>query len=266
MTLPLRNLIVNASQVLTIAGPPRPRAGVEMSSLGLIRDGAILVEDGRIVAVGRKDVVLREEKARSAFLIDAGGRVVLPGFVDSHAHPVFALPRLDDFEKRLKGVAYAEIARSGGGILSSVDGVRGTKEERLAKNLEHWAELFLSCGTTTLEAKSGYGLDLETELKMLRAIRSVQERTPLEIVPTFLGAHALPFELKGRKEEYVRRVCEDFIPRVAKGNLARFADVFCEKDYFTVEDAEKIFRRRPHGLGLKIHAEQLTRSGGALLA
>lgn len=256
------SLVVNCSQLLLMSGPDRPRAGKEMSSLTPVRDGAVLVEDGKILAAGLRDVVMRREEAARARLIDAGGRVVLPGFVDSHSHPVFAAPRLDDFEGRLKGASYADLAAKGGGILFTVNGVRGASEDALAQGLAERAARFLECGTTTLEAKSGYGLDADNELKLLRVIKRAAAASPLELVPTVLGAHAVPPELKGRADEYIERVCSQLIPAAAKDKLAAFADVFCEKGYFSVEQAKKVFEAaRKAGLGVKVHAEQLSRSG-----
>jgi len=262
-----RTLILNAGQLLTMAGPDAARRGREMSSVGLVRGGAVLVDDGQILAAGLHDIVLKHPTAGAAKILDAGGRVVLPGFVDSHAHPVFAAPRLTDFEARLKGATYQEIAAAGGGILSTVNGVRGAKQEKLASNLAHWAQRFIECGTTTLEAKSGYGLDLETELKMLRAVAAASAQTPLQFVPTLLGAHAVPPELKDRREDYLKRVCEEMIPAVARENLARFADVFCEQGFFSLEEAARVRESAARaGLGFKIHAEQLSRSGSVGMA
>ncbi|MBI4377402.1 MAG: imidazolonepropionase [Elusimicrobia bacterium] len=265
----MRVLIINASQLLTLTGPDRPRAGREMSSLGLIRDGAVLIdEEGLIIASGPRDRVQKQAGERISYqLIDAGGRVVLPGFVDSHAHPVFSGPRLDDFERRIQGRSYADIAAMGGGILWTVNGVRGASEQSLADGLRAWARLFLQAGTSTLEAKSGYGLSLEDELKILRVIRAVGREGPLELIATFLGAHAVPPELKGRKDEYMRRVCEEMLPVVSREGLARFVDVFCDEGYFTPEHAERLFKAASQaGLGAKIHAEQLSLTGGSRLA
>ncbi len=263
----MRRLVLNCGQLLTMTGPDRARAGSEMGKLGLIRDGAVLVEDGRIVAAGLKDLVLKDERAASARIVDAGGRVVLPGFVDSHSHPVFAAERLDDFEGRVKGKSYAELAAAGGGILSTVAKVRGTTQAKLAEGLVERASRFLECGTTTLEAKSGYGLDLDSELKMLRAIKDAQARTPLELIPTFIGAHAYPAEMSDRKEEYLARVCEEMIPAVVKEKLATFVDAFCEQGYFSVEDCGRIFKAAQQaGLRPRLHAEQLSRSGSVALA
>src|SRR3989338_2960735 len=250
-----------------MTGPDRARCGREMSSVGLILDGAVLIEDGVIAASGPRERVLRHEGASSARPIDAKGGVVLPGFVDSHSHPVFAQPRLEDFEKRIQGAGYAEIAASGGGILSTVNGVRGASRETLSAALRDRAAKFLAGGTTTLEAKSGYGLDLETELKMLRVMREVSAQGPLEIIATFIGAHALPPEMAGRRGGDVGRGCEEMIPAVAREGLARFADVFCEKGYFTPEDSRQVLQAAlKSGLKTKIHAEQLSRSGGVALA
>jgi imidazolonepropionase len=263
----MKRLILNAGQLLTMAGPDAPRRGKEMGKVGMIRDGAVLVEDGKILAAGLRDLVLKHEAAPQARIVDAMGKVVLPGFVDSHSHPIFAAPRLEDFEGRLRGATYAELAAKGGGILSTVNGVRGATEQSLADQLAARAAKFLECGTTTLEVKSGYGLDFETELKMLRVVKSVASHFPLELIPTFIGAHAVPPELKDRHEEYVRRVCDEMIPKVGAEKLARFADIFCDRGYFTVEDSGRVFKAAAKaGLGLKIHAEQLTRSGAAKLA
>jgi imidazolonepropionase len=263
----MRYLIVNASQLLMMNGPDRARHGPEMSSIGLVRDGAVLVEEGKILAAGLPDLVAAHELAAKARILDAGGRVILPGFVDSHTHPVFAGPRLKDFESRLKGRSYADIAAEGGGILSTVNGVRRASLNSLTESLRHRAGRFLECGTTTIEAKSGYGLELDSELKMLRAIRSVDEAGPLEIIATFLGAHALPVEMRHDREGYLKRLCEEMLPAVAKEKLARFADVFCEKGFFTVAEAQRIFAAAAQaGLLPKIHAEQLTRSASLTMA
>jgi len=255
-------LILNASEILTMAGPDGPRSGRDKGALGLLRDGAVLIEKGKIVAAGPKAVVLTDPLAKGAKILSAEGRVLLPGFVDAHTHPVFAAPRLDDFAARISGKSYAEIAQRGGGILHTVNGVRGSKEADLTAGLRLRALDFIASGTTTIEAKSGYGLDLDNELKILRVMRTVSARGPLEIVATFLGAHAVPPELKGKKDEFIERVCATMIPRVAEEKLAIFVDLFCEKGYFDLGDLELVAAAGARaGLKLKVHAEQLSRMG-----
>ncbi len=255
-------LILNASQILTMAGPSGPRSGKDKDTLGLVRDGAALIEKGRIIAVGPKAAVLSEPMAQGAKILSAEGRVLLPGFIDAHTHPVFAAPRLEDFEARIAGKSYAEIAAQGGGILSTVNGVRGSKEADLAKGLIRRAHNFIASGTTTIEAKSGYGLDLDNELKLLRVLRSVSACGPLEIVPTFLGAHCVPPEFQGQKEKFIERVCSQMIPRVGSEKLAVFVDLFCEKGWFDLADLERVaVAGSKAGLKLKVHCEQLSRMG-----
>ncbi|HAH05569.1 MAG TPA: imidazolonepropionase [Elusimicrobia bacterium] len=262
----MKQLIVNAD-LATFSGPEGPRAGAEMRSLGLIRGGAVLMDGGKIVSSGLKELVLKHPDAGKARLLDAGGRLLLPGFVDCHTHPVFAEPRLRDYGLRAQGKTYEEIAAEGGGIVSSVRAVRGASQEDLARGLFERARRFLECGTTTLEAKSGYGLDPDSELKMLRAMKAAAAGSPLEILPTFLGAHAVPPEYAGRTDDYVRLLVSEVLPVVAREGLARFADAFCEEGYFSPEQAEFYLKAcQGAGLGLRLHAEQFTRCGGALLA
>jgi imidazolonepropionase len=258
----MATLILNASEILTMAGPDGPRAGADKGALGALRDGAVLIDKGLIVAAGPKPIVLTNPLAKGAKILSAEGRVLMPGFVDAHTHPVFHGMRLDDFEARLAGKSYAEIAQRGGGILSTVNGVRGSKEADLAAGLRMRALDFIASGTTTIEGKSGYGLDLDNELKQLRVLRAVSARGPLEIVATFLGAHAVPPEFKGRKDEFVERVCETMIPRVGEEKLAVFVDLFCEKGWFDLADLARIAAAGAKaGLKLKIHSEQLSRMG-----
>jgi imidazolonepropionase len=255
-------LVLNASQLLTMAGSPAPRAGREKGVTGLLRDGAVLIDAGKIVAAGPRERVLAHPAAEGARRLSAAGGVLTPGFVDAHTHPLFAAPRLDDFEGRIAGAGYADLAARGGGILSTVNGVRGATESDLAAGLRRRAHDFLACGTTTIEAKSGYALDLDGELKMLRALRTVSAAGPLEIVATALGAHAVPPELRGRKAEYLDRVCGDLIPRAAAEGLAKFVDIFCEDGYFDLADLERVADAGAKaGLGLKVHSEQLSRMG-----
>ncbi|MDQ3753433.1 MAG: imidazolonepropionase [Acidobacteriota bacterium] len=258
--------VINCAQLVTLAGPARPRVGAEMCELGIIEDGVMLVNDGRIEAVGaRREIesLITDETE----IVDAGGRVVLPGFVDAHAHPVFAGTRADEFEQRALGATYQEIAAAGGGIRATVRKTRVATEDELVAAGKRYAEWFLRGGTTTVEAKSGYGLSLEDELKILRAIWRLNAETPLRYVPTFLGAHDVPDEYRSRREEYVRLVIGEMLPRVAEEKLAKFCDVFCEERVFTLEESRRILSAaRAQGLGLRMHADQLSLSGGAQLA
>jgi imidazolonepropionase len=234
-----------------------------MSELAVIRDGGMLIREGKIEIVGSSEEVAKN--ARDVEIIDAGGRVVLPGFVDAHTHLVFAGNRLDDFERRARGETYEQIAKAGGGIWSTEKKTRAATSEDLFDQAQTHAEWFLRCGTTTIEAKSGYGLTVEDELKILRVMRQLNEEEPLEIVPTFLGAHAVPREMDA--DEYIGLVITEMLPRLAKEKLAEFCDVFCEHGYFTIEQAKRILTAaRKLGLGLRIHADQLSNSGAAQLA
>jgi imidazolonepropionase len=255
--------VLHASQLITVAGPKRPRVGAELAELAVIRDGGMLIREGKIEIVGSSEEVAKN--ARDAEIIDAGGRVVLPGFVDAHTHLVFAGNRLDDFERRAHGETYEQIAKAGGGIWSTVKKTRAASGEDLFNQAQTHAEWFLRCGTTTIEAKSGYGLTVEDELKILRVMRRLNKEKPLEIIPTFLGAHAVPREMDAN--EYIDVVIDEILPRIASEKLAEFGDVFCERGYFTIEQSRRILTAaRKLGLRLRIHADQLTDSGGAQLA
>jgi imidazolonepropionase len=255
--------ILHASQLITLAGPKRPRVGAEMSELAIIRDGGMLIREGKIEMVGSSEEVAKN--AGHVEIVDAGGRVVLPGFVDAHTHLAFAGNRLDDFERRARGETYEQIAKAGGGIWSTVEKTRAVSGEDLFNQAQTHVELFLRCGTTTIEAKSGYGLTVEDELKILRVMRRLNEEKPLEIVPTFLGAHAVPREMDA--DEYIDLVIDEMLPRIAKEKLAEFCDVFCEHGYFTIDQSKRILTAATKlGLGLRIHADQLSNSGAAQLA
>ncbi|MGE0884955.1 MAG: imidazolonepropionase [Blastocatellales bacterium] len=258
--------LVNCSQLVTLAGPERPRVGEEMRELSIIKNGAMIVRDGLIETVGTPEEV---EPAITADceIIDANQRIVLPGFVDAHTHPVFAGNRADEFELRAAGATYQEIAAAGGGIRSTVGKTRQASEDELIESGKRYAEWFLRCGTTTVEAKSGYGLTTEDELKMLRAIRRLNEETPLEYVPTFLGAHVVPEEFKGRNSAYVDLIIEEMLPKVVEERLAEYCDVFCEEGAFTIEESRRVLTAAKRlGLNLRVHADQLTLGGGAKLA
>lgn len=255
--------VLRASQLVTLTGPKRPRAGRELSELVIIPDGGMLIRNGRIDVVAPSNEI--EKKAGDAEVIDARGKIVLPGFVDAHTHLVFAGNRLDDFERRARGDTYEQIARAGGGIWSTVEKTRAASEDDLLMQGRKHADWFLRCGTTTLESKSGYGLTLEDELKILRVMKRLNQETLLEIVPTFLGAHAVPRTMHA--DEYVDLVVDEMLPRVTSGNLAEFCDVFCERNYFNVDQSRRILSAaKKLGLKLRIHADQLSNSGASTLA
>jgi imidazolonepropionase len=258
--------LVNCSQLVTLAGAPRPRVGAEMRELAIISNGAMLIRGGRIEAVGsRKEI--EDRLNGGAQIIDAEGRVVTPGFVDAHTHLVFAANRADEFEMRCSGTTYQEIARQGGGILSTVRRTRAATEGDLLATAQKHASWFLRAGTTTIEAKSGYGLSVEAEMKILRVVQQAGKTTPLRCVPTFLGAHEVPEEFLGQTSAYVELVIEEMLPLVASHQLASFCDVFCEPHIFDQPAAGRILQAaRRWGFGLRIHADQFSCSGGALLA
>ncbi|MEP6602598.1 MAG: imidazolonepropionase [Spartobacteria bacterium] len=262
--------VLNASQLVTLAGPKRPRTGAELSELGIIRGGGMLIRDGKIDIVAPTEEIktnltgLTGQVWEDVEIVDVAGRVVLPGFVDAHTHLVFAGNRLDDFERRARGETYEQIAKAGSGIWSTVEKTRAANDVDLAAQAKKHAQWFLQCGTTTVEAKSGYGLTLEDELKILRVIRQVNEETSLECVPTFLGAHAVPREQSANA--YVDLVKNEMLPRVASEKLAEFCDIFCERGYFDIEQSRKILTAaKKLGFKLRAHVDQLTNSGGAKL-
>lgn len=261
-------VLKNLSQVLTLAGSAAPRLGHRMSDPGIIRDGAVAVRGDKIAWVGPSGE-LSAEAQRGCRVIDGAGSglVAIPGFVDSHTHPVFGGLRADEYEQRALGRSYSEIAEAGGGIRASVRQLRATSLEQLVDIAEGYFNLFLAYGTTCIEAKSGYGLSLDEEVKMLKAIEILKGRSSLETVATFLGAHDVPDEFRSSREEYVLRIIEEMIPFVAGRGLARFCDVFCDRAHFSVEESRRILlAARSAGLGLRIHAEELGPTGGAALA
>ncbi len=258
--------IINCSQLVTLSGPARPRVGPELRELAIVEDGGMLVREGRIATVGRRSEI---EKLinNDREVVDAGGRIVLPGFVDAHTHPVFGGTRAHEFEERSQGATYQEIAARGGGIQSTVNATRSATLDELVVSGKRYAEWFIRNGTTTVEAKSGYGLTLADELKILRAIRKLDEETPLSYVPTFLGAHSIPAEYKSRRREYISLIIDEMLPRIAQAKLAEYCDVFCEANVFTLDESRQILSAaRAQGLGLRIHADQLSLSVGAKLA
>jgi imidazolonepropionase len=259
-------LLVNIGQLLTLrpgSAKAGPRRGSDLKELGIIKDGAVLCLDRKIVSVGTAKDALRDTWLKrnhsKVTEIDCAGQVVLPGFVDSHTHPVFVGPRLVDFEKRIEGASYEEISAAGGGIRSSVDVVRKASKVRLAAKVVMVLREMAAHGTTTVEAKSGYGLTVESELKSLEAIREAASRWPGTVVATLLGAHVVPKEFQGCSQKYVEIVCKDMIPRAATRKLAQFVDVFCDKGAFTAEETEQIFEAAAtHGLSVRAHMGQLS--------
>jgi imidazolonepropionase len=261
-------LLINIGQLLTLKSSsdrPGPRRGRDLKELGILEDAAVLCLGGKIVSVGKSKDALRDswlkKNRKTVIEIDCERQVVLPGFVDSHTHPAFVAPRLVDFEKRISGATYEEIADAGGGIRSSVDGVRKATKTHLAENVFQMLREVSEQGTTTVEAKSGYGLTLESELKSLDAIATAAARWSGTVVATLLGAHVLPKEFQDRSREYIELVCEKMIPRVAKRKLAQFVDVFTERGAFSAEDTAKIFEAaEKHGLGTRAHICQLSQT------
>jgi imidazolonepropionase len=255
---PHATILTHASQLLTLRGIA-PRRASAMADLGIIEDGAVLIENGKVAAVGTTDDL--RTLANNADELECSGKVVLPGFVDSHTHPVFSAPRLIDFEKRISGATYEEIAAAGGGIRASIRGVRESSAEELAEHVLLALREMQSSGTTTVEAKSGYGLDLASELKALEAIRRAAQQWPGTIISTLLGAHVVPPEFREHPDEYVRMVCEEMIPTAAQRKLAEYVDVFCERGAFTLDQSLRILRAAvQHGLKTRIHVGQLTQT------
>jgi imidazolonepropionase len=251
----------NIGQLLTLRGDAKARRGAALRELGIIEDGAVLLRDGKIAAVGGTREVVRSLKKDKEKIqeVDCRGKIVLPGFVDSHTHPVFSAPRLIDFEKRTAGADYDEIAEAGGGIRASIRGVREASRAALTAAVLRAFEEMASHGTTTIEAKSGYGLDFASEIKSLEAIRAAARKFPGTVVATLLGAHTVPPEHRGDPEKYVRMVCGEMIPEVARKKLAEYVDVFCERGAFTPEQSERILRTaKEHGMAVRAHVNQLT--------
>jgi imidazolonepropionase len=260
-------LIRHAGQLLTLRGPDGPRRGEALSDLGLIRDGAVLIRGGLIEAAGSAEEVERlAAETRNVAELDAAGRVVMPGFVDSHTHLVFSHPRLLDYEMRIRGADYHQIAEAGGGILSSVKTLRAAAPEDLEAQARRAVRQFARHGTTTIEAKSGYGLDETAELKTLVVLAAI-DGLPLDIVPTYLGAHLVPPEHAPDPDAYIAWMCEEMMPRIRRQRLATFADVYCDRGAFTLHQARRYLEcAQQLGFELKIHAEQFTHTGAVRLA
>jgi imidazolonepropionase len=256
--------IIGCSQLVTLRGPARPRVGGEMRDLGIVENGAVLINGEKIVEAGPADSIRIPSKCQ---VVDAGRRLVMPGLIDAHTHPVFAGNRADEFEERIAGATYAEIAARGGGIRSTVEKTRAASEDELLEIARRHARQFLRCGTTTIEAKSGYGLTVDDELKLLRVIQKLNAEGAIRAVPTFLGAHEIPAEFRERPRDYLELIIRDMLPKVAGQRLAEYCDVFCEPGIFGVVESRQVLQAaRSLGLGIRMHVDQLSDSNGAALA
>jgi imidazolonepropionase len=262
-------LVEHAAQLVTVAGSPdRPRTGRAMQEVGVIPDGAVAVADGQIVAVGSThEVRALAQPSATTRRIDAGGRVVLPGFVDPHTHLVFAGSRADEFEARLRGATYQQIAAAGGGILNTVAATRAASEAALVELGVARLDRMLACGTTTAEVKSGYGLSVDDELKLLRVAHRLSSRHAVDLLPTVLAAHAVPAEYASNPEAYVSLIVQEILPAVADEDLAEFCDVFIDVNAFTTAQARTVLEAGDElGLVPKLHADEFGDFGGARLA
>jgi len=259
--------LINITQLVTVPSHgKRLKRGPEMSDIGVIENAAVIIADDTITWCGRMED-LSMGTIKEATVLDCLNRLVMPGFVDSHTHLLFAGSREAEFAMRAAGATYQEIADKGGGILSTVKQVRSSSKKDLKKNARRWLHKLLQHGTTTVEIKSGYGLDMETEVRMLEAINELNAEEVISIVPTFLGAHAVPPELRKQKAEYVREVVDRMIPYIGSKRLALFCDVFCEKGYFTAAESRAILNQgKQFNLAPKLHADELNPTGGAELA
>ncbi|MDG5472691.1 imidazolonepropionase [Jeotgalibacillus sp. ET6] len=262
--------IKHASQLITMEpGLTGPRTGSGMSELGIIEDGSVWMESGKVIRTGTTRQLEREfeNRVQEAEVVDASGKLVTPGLVDPHTHLVFGGTREEEFERRLEGASYMEIMNAGGGIHATSRMTRDATEEELFEQAYARLDSFLKHGVTTLEGKSGYGLNTETELKQLRVMKKLNSVHPIDLISTFMGAHAVPHEYKGQEEAYVNLLIETMIPIVAKEGLARFNDVFCEKNVFTPTQSERILEAgKRFGLVPKVHADEIEPYGGAELA
>lgn len=260
--------IKHASQLATLKGTNGPRTKMEMSELGIIEDGSILIEDGVIKAVGTtKELEELYSKRSDIHIIDAKNHLVTPGLIDPHTHVVYGGSREREFEMRLEGASYMDIMNAGGGIHATTRMTREASENELVEQTTRRLDSFLMHGVTTVEAKSGYGMNLETELKQLRVVKQLNDLHPIDLVPTFMGAHAVPTEYKDREDQYVDYVIDQLLPRISAEGLAEFNDVFCEKGVFTPEQSERILLAgKKLGLTPKIHADEIESYGGAELA
>jgi imidazolonepropionase len=261
-------LIGGASQIVTVRGRG-PRRGTALSQLGVIRDGAILIRDGVIVAAGPSGKIENLKESKKAERVNVGGRVVLPGFVDSHTHLIHAASRAEEYELKIQGASYEEISRKGGGILNSVKKLRAESAQNLKARARGFLERFSEHGTTTIEAKSGYGLDVTSELRILSLHKELDAEQPMEIVSTFLGAHVVPAEFRSKargSQQYLQMLEQELIPEVAQNGLAEYCDVFCERSAFSHDESRQVLNAgKKYGLAPRIHAEQLSNTGATRL-
>ncbi|MGV8123455.1 MAG: imidazolonepropionase [Candidatus Xenobiia bacterium LiM19] len=261
------DLIITAGQVITCAPGGSPKRGASMKEVGLMSPCTVAITGESVLDIGSPEVIERDYTCDDAHRIDVPEGIVLPGLVDAHTHPIFAGSRINEYVMRARGATYLEIAEAGGGILSTVRATRGAADEELNNRLMTTLNRMLLHGTTTIEAKSGYGLNEEEELRQLRLLREAEKIHPIEMARTFLGAHTVPEEYKGKRGEYIEKLRKEMLPRVAREKLAEFVDVFCEKSAFTVEETREIFEVSQNlGLDLKVHAEQFTPLGSSAMA
>ena len=258
-------IVINAKEMITMAGGGKPKCGNQMSDIGSIAGGGLAIKDGKIIAVGDSREI--EAKYQWDEMIDAKGKIITPGFVDSHSHPVFVHTREDEFAMRLAGKSYVEIALAGGGIRSSIASTRAADEDTLVELAKARIKRMIPLGTTTLEAKSGYGLCTDSELKQFRVIKRLEKELPIGIVATFMGAHEYPAEYKEDHEAYIKILNEEMIPAVAEQGIAEFCDIFTEAHVFDIDESRRVLlKAREYGLKLKMHADEIEPIGGAELA
>ncbi|MEA1971790.1 MAG: imidazolonepropionase [Candidatus Cloacimonadota bacterium] len=258
-------IIKNAKQILTIQGSEKARIKKEMDNLSIINNGSVVIQNDKIVWVGKDENLSKEYESEN--IIDAKNKVVMPGFVDPHTHPVFKDTREKEFEMRIKGKTYVEISKAGGGIISSIKGVRDSSEDELYKLAKSRIEKITKLGTTTLEAKSGYGLNTESEIKMLRVIKRLNQSLPIDIIATFMGAHEFPPEYKEDKKGYIKLIKEEMLPIVKNKNLAKYVDIFTEEHVYNIEQSREILQKaKSLGFKLRMHADEIEPIGGAELA